>query len=82
MIQYNNLNLKLSNSQINKSKLAIRNETEAVLRLSSNMIDDNETNFSHQLLLTNRQVTNICKAFANNSSIDIKLSKIQLSKMM
>ena len=82
MIQYNNLNLKLSNSQINKSKLAIRNETEAVLRLSSNMIGDNETNFSHQLLLTNRQVTNICKAFANNSSIDIKLSKIQLSKMM
>ena len=82
MIQYNNLNLKLSNSQINKSKLAIRNETEAVLRLSSNMIGDNETNFSHQLLLTNRQVTNICKAFANNSSIDIKLSKLQLSKMM
>ena len=82
MIQYNNLNLKLSNSQINKSKLAIRNETEAVLRLSSNMIGDNETNFSHQLLLTNRQVTNICKAFADNSSIDIKLSKIQLSKMM
>ena len=82
MIQYNNLNLKLSNSQINKSKLAIRNETEAVLRLSSNMIGDNGTNFSHQLLLTNRQVTNICKAFANNSSIDIKLSKIQLSKMM
>ena len=82
MIQYNNLNLKLSNSQINKSKLAIRNETEAVLRLSSNMIGDNETNFSHQLLLTNRQVTNICKAFANNSSIDIKLSKIKLSKMM
>ena len=82
MIQYNNLNLKLSNSQINKSKFAIRNETEAVLRLSSNMIGDNETNFSHQLLLTNRQVTNICKAFANNSSIDIKLSKIQLSKMM
>ena len=46
------------------------------------MIDDNETNFPHQLLLTNRQVSNICKAFANNSSIDIKLSKTQLSKMI
>ena len=82
MIQYNNLNLKLSNSQINKSKSAIRNETKVVLRLSSNMIGYNETNFPHQLLLTNRQVTNICKAFANNSSIDIKLSKTQLSKMI
>ena len=46
------------------------------------MIGDNETNFPHKLLLTNRQVANIRKAFANNSSIDIKLSKTQLSKMM
>ena len=46
------------------------------------MIGDNETNFPHQLLLTNRQVANIHKAFANNSSIDIKLSKTQLSKMI
>ena len=43
---------------------------------------DNETNLTHQLLLTNRQFGNICKAFANNSSIDIKLSKSQLSKMI
>ena len=46
------------------------------------MIGDNETNFPHQLWLTNRQVANIRKAFANNSSIDIKLSKTQLSKMI
>ena len=46
------------------------------------MIGDNETNFPHQLLLTNRQVANIRKAFSNHSSIDIKLSKTQLSKMM
>ena len=39
MIQYNSLNLKLSNSQLNKLKSAIKNETEVVLRLSSNMID-------------------------------------------
>ena len=45
------------------------------------MIGDNENNFTHQLLLTNRQVANIRKAFANNSSTDIKLSKAQLSKM-
>ena len=46
------------------------------------MIGDSETNFPHQLLLINRQDSNIRKAFANNSSIDIKLSKTQLSKMI
>ena len=50
--------------------------------MSSNMIGDIENDFSHKLLLTNRQVTNIRKNVANNSSIDIKLSKTQLSKMI
>ena len=43
---------------------------------------DDETNFPHKLLLTNRQVENLRKAFANKSSTDIKLSKTQLSKMI
>ena len=46
------------------------------------MISDNETNFPHQLLLTNRQVANIHKAFENNSWIYIKSPKTQLSKMI
>ena len=82
MTQYNSLNVKLSNSQLNKLKSAIKNEAEVVLRLSSNMIGDNETNFPHKLLLTNRQVSNLRKAFANHLSADIKLSKTQLSKMI
>ena len=82
MTQYNSLNVKLSNSQLNKLKSAIKNETEVVLRLSSNIIDDNETNFPHKLLLTDSQVSNIRNTFANNSSVDIKLSKTQLSKMI
>ena len=82
MTQYNSLNVKLSNSQVNKFKSAIKNETEVVLRLPSNMIGDNETNFPHKLLLTNRQVSNLRKAFANNSLTDIKLSKTQLSEMI
>ena len=45
------------------------------------MVGDDETNFPHKLLLTNRQVENICKAFASKSSTDITLSKSQLSKM-
>ena len=82
MTQYNSLNVKLSNSQLNKLKAAIKNETEVVLILPSNMIGDDETNFSHKLLLTNRQVSNLRKAFANYLSADIKLSKTQLSKMI
>ena len=82
MTQYNSLNVKLSNSQLDKLKSAIKNETEVVLRLSSNMIGDNEADFPHQLLLTNRQVSNLRKAFASNSSTDIKFSKTQLSKMI
>ena len=43
---------------------------------------DDDTNFTHELLLTYRQVTNLRKAFGNNSSTDIKLSKTQSSKMI
>ena len=77
MTQYNSLNVKLSNLQLNKLKSATKNETEVVLRLSSNMIGNNETNFPHELLLTDRQVSNLRKSFANNSSADIKFSKTQ-----
>ena len=84
MAQYNTLNVKLSNSPLNEVKSAIKNEIEVVLRLSSNMIgdSDDEINFPHELLLTNRQVANLRKAFADKSSTDIKLSKTQISKMI
>ena len=81
MTQYNSLNVKLSNSQLNKLKSTIKNETDVILRLSLNTIgnSDDETN---KLLLTNRQVANLRKTFANHTSTDIKLSKTQLSKMI
>ena len=82
MTQYYSLNVKLSNLQLNKFKSAIKNENEVALRISSNMIGDNATNFPHKLLLTNRQVSNLCKAFANHLSDDIKLSRTELSKMI
>ena len=83
-VQFNSLNVKLSNSQLNKLKSAIKNETDVALRLSSNMIGNSSdnTNFPHELLLTNRQVANLHKAFANQLSTDIKFSKTQLSKMI
>ena len=40
MTQHNSLNVNLSNSQLDKLKSAIENETEVVLRLSSNMVGD------------------------------------------
>ena len=82
MTQYNRVNIKLSNSQVSKLKSAIKNETDIVIRLPPNMIGDSndETNFPHELLLKDRQVSSIRKAFSNNSSVDITFSKTQLSK--
>ena len=78
MTQYNSLDVKLSNSQLNKFTSTMKNETDL-----SNMIgnSDDETNFLDKLLLTNRQVANLRKAFTNHTSTDIKLSKAQLTKM-
>ena len=46
------------------------------------MIGDDESNFPHKFLLTNRQVSNLRQTFTNKSSTDIKLSKTQLSKLI
>ena len=43
---------------------------------------NDNSNFPHKLLLTDRQVANIRKAFANNLSTDVKFSKTQLLKML
>ena len=67
MTEYNTLNLKLSNSQINKLRYAIKNGTEMILKLSSIVIGDSsdENDFAYKLLLTNTQVSKLCKAFVN-----------------
>ena len=83
MTQCNSLNVKLFNSQLNELKLGIKNGTEVTLKISSNIVSDSndENNFPHKFLLTNTQVLRLCKAFANNSSANIKLSKTQLDKI-
>ena len=65
MTQYNSLKVKLSNSHFNKLKSSIKNETEVVLRSSLTMIaeSDDETNFPHKLLITDRQVSHLRKVF-------------------
>ena len=83
MTQSNTLNVNLSNSHLNKSKSGIKNDTQVTLNLSSNVAGESngETNFPHKLLLTNTQVSKICKAFAIGLSANIKFSKTQLSKI-
>ena len=73
MTHYNKVNVKLSTFQLNKLKSTIKNENDVVIRLSPNMIGDSndQTNFPHELSLTDRQVSSIRKAFTNNSSVDI-----------
>ena len=63
MTQYINLNLKLSFSKLNKIKPEIKNSTEVTLKLPSNVTADSndENNFLHQLLLTNEQVSRLCR---------------------
>ena len=71
MTQYNTLNVKLSNSQLNKLKSGIKSNTEVTLKISSNVVGDSndENNFPHKLLLTNIQVSKLCKVFANNPQV-------------
>ena len=84
MTQHNRVNVKLSTSQLNKLKSAIKNENDVVIRLSLSMIGDSNDkgNSRHELLPTSRQSSSIRIAFTNNSSVDIKFSKAQLSKMI
>ena len=76
MTQYNTLNVKLFNSQLNKLKSGIKNNAEVTLKISSNINrnSNNENNFQQKLILTNAKVSYLCKAFGNNSSANIKLS--------
>ena len=74
----------MSYSQLDKFKLEIKNGTEVILNLSSNLIgnSNDETSLLPKLLLTDTQVSRICKAFANGLSANIKFWKTQLSKMI
>ena len=82
MTKYNTLDVKLSNSALNKSKSGIKNRTEINLNLSSNLIgnSNDESHFSHKLLLPDTQLSKIREAFANGSSSNLKCSKTHLFK--
>ena len=83
MTQCNTLNVKLSNSLLNRLKSGIKINTEVTLKVSSNDVggSNDKNNFLHKLLLTNTQISKLGKACSNGSSASIKLSKTQLHKI-
>ena len=80
MVEYNKVNVKLSNSQLRKLKTAAKNQTGVTLRMNIKMFNGN--NLPHELLLTTRQKAKVRNAFNNNMSTDLKLSKAQISKII
>ena len=80
MVEYKNINAKLSDSQLNKLKSAVKNKQGTTLRMNAKMFSGN--NLPHELLLTTRQTTRIRNAIESNMATDIKLSKAQISKII
>ena len=80
MVEYSKVNVKLSNTQLNKLKNAVKNKTGTTLRINFKMLNGN--NLPHELLLTTRQKTKLRNALNNNTSTDIKLSMAQITKII
>ena len=80
MIEYNKVNVKLTNTQLRKLKTAVKSKTETTLRMSPIMLDGD--NLPHELLLTKRQKTKLGITFDNNIQADLKLSKAQIFKII
>ena len=80
MVEYNTVNVKLSNSPLNKFKNSVKKKQRTTLRMNAKMF--NRNNLSHELSLTTRQTTKLRNAIENNMSTDIKLSKAQISKII
>ena len=80
MVDYSRVNVKLSDSQLNKLRFSVENQTGVRLRTNIKMFDGDK--LPHELLLTTRQKTNLRNLFENNMSTDIKLPKTQISKII
>ena len=79
MAEYSNASDKLSDSQLNKLKTAVKNKTGTTLRMNIKMFNGN--NLPHELLSTTRQKAKLRNAFKNFMPTDIKLSKAQIFKI-
>ena len=75
MIEYNTVNVNLSNSQLNKLKSSASNQRGVTLRINIKMF--NGTISSHELLMTTRQQRKLANAFEKNMPIDICFLKVK-----
>ena len=80
MVEFNKINCKLTNVQLNKFKKAVKSNEGATLRLGIKNFDKAE--LPHELLLTTRQNTKLRNAINNNLATDIKLIKAQIRKLI
>ena len=78
--EYSKVIIKLTDTQVKKLKAAVKNKAGTTLRMSLKMLDGNDP--PHELLLITRQKAKLRNSFNNNMSIDIKLSKAQISKII
>ena len=75
------MNAKLTDTQLKKLKIALKNKTETTLRMSLKKFDGDD-DLPHEFLLTTRQKTKPRNAFNNNMLTDIKLPEAQVSKII
>ena len=80
MIEYSEVNVKLTDTQLKKLKTVVKNKTGTALRMNLKMLDGND--LPYKLLLTTRQKRKLTNAFNNNMSTYLKLSKIQISNII
>ena len=78
MANYQEVRVKLTNTQLNKLKSAAKNKTGTILRINKKNFEDEE--LPHELFLTTRQKTKLRNVFANSMSTNIKLSKLKYLK--
>ena len=80
MVEYSNVNGKLTDAQLKKLETAFKDKTRTTLRINLEMLDGND--LPHELLLTSRQKQKLRNAFSNNMSTNLKLSKTQILKVI
>ena len=80
MVEYTKVNVKLTNLQLSKLKKAVKNNDSATLRISIKNFNKDE--LLHEFLLTTRQITKLRNAVNYNLATDLKLSKVQIKKMI
>ena len=80
MVEYNKVNVKLTDTQLKILKTVVKNKTGTTLRMSLKMFDGKD--LPHELLLTTRQKTRLRNTFNNNMSTDLKVSRAEIFKIL